>query len=54
MKIVTDKRALGVRVSRKLIKQLKRMAVDRELSMETIITPALEALVADFKASDSA
>lgn len=41
----TNVRALGVRVPVKLIKQLKLLAVNQDMSLAELITPALESLV---------
>ena len=46
-KVTEVTRALGVRVPKKLIKQLKQIALDRDCSLAEIVTPALEALVAE-------
>ena len=44
-----DTRALGVRVPRKLIKQLKRIALEADKSLSEIITPMLETLVTRYE-----
>mgnify|MGYP001560781925 CR=1 FL=1 len=44
-----DTRALGVRVPRKLIKQLKRVALEADKSLSEIITPMLETLVTRYE-----
>ena len=52
MATITDKRALGVRVSQKLIKQLKQIALDNDVSLQAIITPALEEIVTEYQAKN--
>ena len=47
MKTESNKRALGVRVDKKLIKRLKQLALDNDKPLHEIVVPALEALVAE-------
>ena len=43
-KVTEDMRALGVRVPKRLIKQLKQIALDRDCSLGDLIVPVLEAV----------
>lgn len=50
-KILEETRALGVRVPKKLIKQLKQIALNDDKSLSEVIVPVLEALVAENRTS---
>ena len=45
-----DKRALGVRVSVKLIKRLKRKALDGDVTLEAMLAPVLEKFASENEA----